>query len=84
MTQKEDPFQVLIATLLSVRTQDATTLWASTRLFKAARPRRVPGIRVTSSLVGGVGRHHGIARRFCHGTVTAASVCERDPQLHRR
>ena len=28
--QREDPFQVLIATLLSARTQDATTLAAST------------------------------------------------------
>lgn len=35
--QAEDPFQVLIATLLSARTQDATTLAASTRLFKVAR-----------------------------------------------
>jgi endonuclease III len=34
--QQEDPFQVLIATLLSARTQDATTLAASTRLFRAA------------------------------------------------
>jgi endonuclease III len=34
--QEEDPFHVLIATLLSARTQDATTLAASTRLFKAA------------------------------------------------
>jgi endonuclease III len=38
-SQQEDPFQVLIATLLSARTQDATTLAASTRLFaKAATP----------------------------------------------
>src|SRR5471030_1594853 len=36
-SQEEDPFQVTIATLLSARTQDATTLAASTRLFKAAR-----------------------------------------------
>ncbi len=36
-SQGEDPFQVLIATLLSARTQDATTLAASTRLFAAAR-----------------------------------------------
>jgi endonuclease-3 len=36
-SQEHDPFQVLIATLLSARTQDATTLAASTRLFKAAR-----------------------------------------------
>lgn len=35
-SQKEDPFQVLIATLLSARTQDATTLAASTRLFAVA------------------------------------------------
>jgi endonuclease-3 len=38
--QEEDPFQVLIATLLSARTQDATTLAASTRLFRAARTPR--------------------------------------------
>ncbi len=35
--QEEDPFQVLIGTMLSARTQDATTLAASTRLVKAAR-----------------------------------------------
>ena len=35
--QQEDPFQVLISTLLSARTQDATTLAASTRLFRRAR-----------------------------------------------
>jgi len=37
VSQQEDPFHVLIATLLSARTQDATTLEASTKLFKAAR-----------------------------------------------
>src|SRR5262245_25973069 len=36
----EDPFQILIATLLSARTQDATTHAASTRLFKRARTPR--------------------------------------------
>ena len=36
-SQQADPFQVLIATLLSARTQDATTLAASTRLFARAR-----------------------------------------------
>jgi endonuclease III len=36
-SQQEDPFQVLIATLLSARTQDATTHAASTRLFRRAR-----------------------------------------------
>lgn len=35
-TQQDDPFQILIATLLSARTQDATTLAASTRLFSVA------------------------------------------------
>jgi endonuclease III len=35
-SQQDDPFQALIATMLSARTQDATTLAASTRLFKAA------------------------------------------------
>ena len=35
--QKEDPFQILISALLSARTQDATTLAASTRLFARAR-----------------------------------------------
>jgi endonuclease-3 len=39
-TQAEDPFQILIATLLSARTQDATTHAASTRLFKRARTPR--------------------------------------------
>jgi endonuclease-3 len=35
-SQKEDPFQILISALLSARTQDATTLAASTRLFATA------------------------------------------------
>jgi endonuclease III len=34
--QAEEPFQILIATLLSARTQDATTHAASTRLFARA------------------------------------------------
>src|SRR5690349_17287674 len=34
--QKKDPFQILISALLSARTQDATTLAASTRLFANA------------------------------------------------
>ena len=46
-SQEEDPFQVLIATLLSARTQDATTLAASTRLFKVARtPRTMAALTV--------------------------------------
>src|SRR5215204_2813497 len=39
-SQSEDPFQILIATLLSARTQDVTTHSASTRLFKRARTPR--------------------------------------------
>jgi len=35
-SQQENPFHVLISTLLSARTQDATTLAASTRLFNVA------------------------------------------------
>ena len=47
-SQKEDPFQILISTLLSARTQDATTLAASTRLFaKASTPAAVAKLRVT-------------------------------------
>jgi endonuclease III len=38
--QAEDPFQILIATILSARTQDATTHAASTRLFDVARTPR--------------------------------------------
>ena len=38
--QAEAPFQILIATILSARTQDATTHAASTRLFKRARTPR--------------------------------------------
>lgn len=46
-SQQEDPFQVLIATLLSARTQDATTLAASTRLFARARtPRTMAALPV--------------------------------------
>ena len=46
-SQKEDPFQILISTLLSARTQDATTLAASTRLFaRASTPAAVAGLRV--------------------------------------
>jgi endonuclease-3 len=45
--QQEDPFQVLISTLLSARTQDATTLAASTRLFNvASTPRKMARLTV--------------------------------------
>ena len=38
--QAEEPFQILVATILSARTQDATTHAASTRLFRRARTPR--------------------------------------------
>src|SRR5258705_13066691 len=38
--QAEEPFQILIATILSARTQDATTHAASTRLFRRGRTPR--------------------------------------------
>jgi endonuclease-3 len=39
-SHREDPFKILIGTLLSARTQDATTNAASTRLFGVARSPR--------------------------------------------
>lgn len=45
--QREDAFQVLMATLLSARTQDATTAAASARLFKKApTPQRMATLSV--------------------------------------
>jgi endonuclease-3 len=44
---RQDPFRVLIGTLLSARTQDATTASASARLFAAARtPRTMAALTV--------------------------------------
>jgi endonuclease-3 len=46
-SQQDDAFQVLIATLLSARTQDATTAAASARLFKKApTPKRMAALTV--------------------------------------
>jgi endonuclease-3 len=45
--QQEEPYQVLIATLLSARTQDATTAKASAQLFRLApTPRRMAALPV--------------------------------------
>jgi len=45
---KEDPFQVLIATMLSAQTKDAVTHAASTRLFRVARrPRTMAALPVS-------------------------------------
>ena len=46
-SSREDPFQVLIGTLLSARTQDATTAAASKRLFaKASTPEAMSKLTV--------------------------------------
>jgi endonuclease III len=63
--QADEPFQILIATLLSARTQDATTHAASTRLFKRARtPRtlaRLPVVEI-ERLIYPVGFYRNKAR----------------------
>ena len=64
-TQAEEPFQILIATLLSARTQDATTHAASTRLFKRARtPRTMARLSVKDieTLIYPVGFYRNKAR----------------------
>jgi endonuclease-3 len=48
--QQEDPFQVLIATMLSAQTRDAVTAAASTRLFRAARTPKTMA-RLTSAQI---------------------------------
>ena len=46
--QKEDAFQVLIATMLSAQTKDAVTAAASARLFRAARtPKAIAALPVS-------------------------------------
>jgi len=63
--QAEEPFQILIATLLSARTQDATTHAASTRLFKRAHtPRTLARVPVAEieTLIYPVGFYRNKAR----------------------
>jgi endonuclease III len=63
--QSEQPFQILIATLLSARTQDATTHAASTRLFRRARtPRTMARLSVVEieQLIYPVGFYRNKAR----------------------
>ena len=63
--QSQSPFQILIATLLSARTQDATTHAASTRLFKRARaPRAVVALSIEEieQLIYPVGFYRNKAR----------------------
>jgi endonuclease-3 len=47
---REDPFRVLVATMLSAQTKDAVTHAASTRLFRVARTPRTIGALPTSRL----------------------------------
>lgn len=48
--QKEDPFQVLIATMLSAQTRDAVTHAAFTRLFRVARTPRSMATRTVEEI----------------------------------
>jgi len=64
--QSESPFQILLATLLSARTQDATTHAASARLFKRARtPRAVAALSIEAieQLIYPVGFYRNKARQ---------------------
>jgi endonuclease-3 len=47
---REDPFQVLIATMLSAQTRDAVTAAASERIFRAARTPRTMGALPTATI----------------------------------
>jgi len=70
---QEDPFKILIGTLLSARTQDATTHAASTRLFRAARaPRAMAALSVTQieTLIYPVGFYRNKAK-FVKATAEA-------------
>lgn len=63
--QAQEPFQILIATLLSARTQDATTHAAATRLFRRARtPRTMARLTVAEieTLIYPVGFYRNKAR----------------------
>lgn len=73
--QAEDPFHVLIATLLSARTQDATTHAASTRLFARARTPRTMAKLTTAEierLIYPVSFYRNKAR-FVKATATAVA-----------
>jgi endonuclease-3 len=76
-SQQEDPFQLLVATMLSARTQDATTLAASTRLFRVApAPRAMSrlGVRQIERLIYPVSFYRHKAR---HVKETARLLIER-------
>jgi endonuclease III len=75
--QSEDPFQVLIATMLSAQTRDAVTASASARLFRVARtPRtmaKLPVARI-ETLIYPVSfyRHKAVhVRQTCERIITS-------------
>jgi endonuclease-3 len=64
---REDPFQVLVATMLSAQTRDAVTHAASTRLFRVARTPRTIGqlsIRQIERLIYPVSFYRNKARHL--------------------
>jgi len=70
--QSEDPFQVLIATMLSAQTRDAVTHAASTRLFKVARTPRT----MTSLTVPQIRRLIYPVSFYRHKAVHVKQTCE--------
>ena len=75
--QQADPFQILIATLLSARTQDRTTLAASTRLFAvASTPEAVVAlpVRTIASLIYPVSFYRTKAK---HVKITCRALIDR-------
>lgn len=65
--RRRDPFQILIACLLSLRTKDAVTAQASARLFRrAATPRAMVALtpRTIERAIYPVGFYHTKARRI--------------------
>lgn len=70
---QDDPFKILIGTLLSARTQDATTHAASTRLFRAAPTTQAVAdlsVKEIEQLIYPVGFYRNKAR-FVKGTAQA-------------
>ena len=71
--EQPDPFRVLVACLLSLRTQDATTREASERLFQAADTpeaiRRLPAARIARLIfpVGFYRTKARVIRAICQG-----------------
>ena len=79
--QQDDPFQVLIATMLSAQTRDAVTAAASARLFRVARtPRtmaKLPVARI-EALIYPVSfyRHKAVhVRQTCEQIITRFGGC---------